>query len=170
MINLIHQRTHPQTIAQQNKLILKLRALLPRSREVLDRLCPFLVGGLDLPSEGVEVVDEACEDLERAGVWTELGMQGVDMVCYGVVRAFLCKSALSEMCGGGTGEKWRDVRGNRDREGGPWGFRSRAGHELPCPRTAGPSSSRRSTSCSYHFLLEITVGNEVVRSRRRPGG
>lgn len=80
MLQLIHQHTKPQTVTQQHKLILKLRTLLPRPRQKLDRGLPFFVRELCLAGEGVEVVDEGGEDGEGAGVGCEGLVEGVDAI------------------------------------------------------------------------------------------
>lgn len=66
MLQLIHQNTEPQTITQQDKLVLELRALLPRARQELDRFVPLGMRELGLASEGVEVVHEGGKNLEVA--------------------------------------------------------------------------------------------------------
>lgn len=66
MLQLIHQNTEPQTITQQDKLVLELRALLPRARQELNRFVPLCMRELGLASEGVEVINQGGEDLEVA--------------------------------------------------------------------------------------------------------
>lgn len=53
MIDLIKQCAESQAIAQQNELVLIIRALLPGTSEVLDRLRPFRVCGTHLTRKAV---------------------------------------------------------------------------------------------------------------------
>lgn len=80
MLQLIHQNTEPQTIAQQDKLVLKLRALLARARQELDRFVPLGMRELGLAGEGVEVVHQGGEYLEVARGGGEGLVEGVHTV------------------------------------------------------------------------------------------
>lgn len=63
MTEFIQQRAEPQTIAQQNELILELGAFFSSTRQVLDSCCPFLVRGLCLPRKRMKVIDQGGEEL-----------------------------------------------------------------------------------------------------------
>ena len=75
MVNLIHKRAEAHAIAQEHKLVLVLRALLPGTREEFDRLRPLLVRELRLARERVQVRDEGRDELERARVLAQALVQ-----------------------------------------------------------------------------------------------
>ena len=143
MVDLVHQCTESQTVAQQHKLVLELRALFASLRQVLDSCRPFCVSRSDLTRESVQVIHEPREDLECARIRTELRMQGIDVVGDCVVCAFLAFMILT----GFPSRERRDVPESRAQEGGLSEFHSQVALELPCPRTVGSSSSQRTTSC-----------------------
>lgn len=80
MLQLIHQNTEPQTITQQDKLVLELRALLPRARQELDRFVPLCMRELRLAGKGVQVVNQGGEYLQVTRGGGKGLMEGVHTV------------------------------------------------------------------------------------------
>ena len=65
MVQLVNERAEAQAITKEDELVLVRRALLARTREVLDRARPLCVARPRLARERVQVVHERREDLER---------------------------------------------------------------------------------------------------------
>ena len=84
MIDFVNEGAEPETVAQQDELVLVLRALPTDSRQELDRLGPLGVGELRLAGKRVEVGDERGDELERAGVLTEALVELLNAVSYHV--------------------------------------------------------------------------------------
>ena len=81
MVDLIHERAEAHTVAEEDKLVLVLRALLADAREELDRLGPFRVRELRLAREGVQMRDERSDQLESPGVFAEALVQLLYAIC-----------------------------------------------------------------------------------------
>ena len=71
MVDLVHKGAEAHTVAEEDELVLVLRALLAHPREELDGGSPLRVRQLRLARERVQVRDEPGDELERAGVVAE---------------------------------------------------------------------------------------------------
>lgn len=89
MVNFIDQLAQPKTVAEQDELVLKVRALLPSAGKIFNRFRPLRMSRTRLAREGMHMIDERGEQLKRTLVRAELGVQLIDMVGNSIVRAFL---------------------------------------------------------------------------------
>lgn len=78
MVQLIYQRTEAKDVAKENEFVLVVCTLLAGAREELDYLSPLVMGEKRLSGKGVEVVDKAADQLQRAGVLDQAPVQFVD--------------------------------------------------------------------------------------------
>lgn len=106
VIDLVNESAEPQTVAQQDELVLVLCALPAHARQELDRLGPLSVRELCLPRERVEVGYKCGDELKRTGVLAEAFVELLDAVSYhvrGRVRAVSIMLRRKEMVMGRTG-------------------------------------------------------------------
>jgi hypothetical protein len=89
VVKLVNERAHAEAVAEQDKLVLVIRALFARPRKVLDCLRPLRVRRSCLARERMYVVDERGEQLECPRIWAQLRMQLVNVVGDRIVGALL---------------------------------------------------------------------------------
>lgn len=80
MLKLVNQGTKTHAIAQQDKLILVLCALLASPCEQSDCARPFCMGEVCFASEGMEVVYKRCNKLACTPIGCQTCMKVVDTV------------------------------------------------------------------------------------------
>lgn len=78
MGDLVDEGGEAENVAEEDELVLVVRALLAGAREELDGVEPFVVGEQRLPCKRVEVVDEGLDQLQFPRVLDQAVVQRVD--------------------------------------------------------------------------------------------